>query len=89
MRESSWEDPQIALTYVADKHGSIRIHYSNAGISIEHVGPLISGVPVHFTITACGEAHVHSGNIFGRRENPLRYFVGPSTLFDSLFDQVE
>jgi hypothetical protein len=89
MRVACREDPQIAFANVADEHGSIRVHHSDAGMAVKNISPLIGGVRVQFAVAACGETHVDAGDIFRRREDTLRDLVSPSTLFHALLHQIE
>ena len=57
------EVPQIALGHVVDKDRPIKIQYRDAGISIEHDGPLIRGMPMQFAKAARRQAHVDAGDV--------------------------
>ena len=89
MRKACGKEPKIAFTHVTDEHGAIGVHHCDAGIASEYISPFISSVPVHFAIAACNEAHLDAGNILGRRKDPLRHLMGPPTLFDAFFYQIE
>jgi hypothetical protein len=49
MRKASREDPEVALAYVTDKHRAVGIHYGDASLAIENIGPFIGRMPVQFT----------------------------------------
>ena len=58
MRIAGREIPRIALAHVVYKDRPIWIEQGNAGISVEHDGPLIGCMPVQFAKAACRQAHV-------------------------------
>ncbi len=64
VRKSCWENPEISLTHIVDEDLAIRMHYSYAGMTIEHIGPLIGSMPMHLTIAPRSETHVDASHIF-------------------------
>src|SRR6266852_7683245 len=84
MRIARWEIPQIALAHVVDKDCSIRIQYRDAGISIEHDGPLIGCMPMQFAKAASRQAHVDARYVCGGRQFALRHLMGPAAFLNSL-----
>ena len=42
---------------------AVGLHHGDTGMAIEYISPFIRSVPVHFTIAACGEAHLDAGDI--------------------------
>src|ERR1700739_1709268 len=89
MREACRKEPKVAFTHVTDEHGSIGVHHCDTSIAREYISPFISSVPVKFAIAACGETHLHTGNVLRRRKDALRHLMSPPTLFDALFYQIE
>jgi len=61
MRIAGREVPQIALAHIVDEDRPIRIQHRDAGISIEHNGPLIRCVPMQLAKAASRQAHVDAG----------------------------
>jgi len=58
MRNARRKKPQIVFLDVGDKTFAFQIDAGDAGISVQHEGPLGSGVPMQFAASAGGEAHV-------------------------------
>src|SRR6267154_4033271 len=77
MRKTGREIPQIALAHVVDKDCPIKIQYRDAGISVEHDGPLIGCMPMEFAKAASRQTHVDAGYVCGGRQFALGYLVGP------------
>ncbi len=88
MRKAGREIPQIALAHVVDKDCPIKIQYRDAGISIEHDGPLIGCMPMQFAKAARRQAHVDAGYVGGGWQFALRHLVSPAALLDALFRHI-
>src|ERR1700677_3840060 len=89
MGKSRWEDPEVALTDVPDKHRAIRVHERDASLAIENIGPFVGSMPVQLAKASRRESHVDAGYILRRRKKLLGHLVRPSSLLDSLFCQIE
>src|SRR6202011_2798893 len=87
MRKAGREIPQIAFADVVDKDRPLGIQYRNAGISVEHDGPLIGCMPMHFAKASSRQMHVDARYVSGRRQFALRHLMGPPTLLNSLVRQ--
>jgi hypothetical protein len=87
--ESGWEDPEVALLDVANKHRSIGIHDGDARFAVKHVCPFIRCMPVQLSIATGSKTHIHTGNILRRGKRTLCHFVRPSTVFDAFLHKIE
>src|SRR5713226_7412459 len=88
MRKAGREIPQIALAHVVDKDRPIGIQYRNAGISIEHDGPLIGCMPMQFAKASSRQAHVDARYVCGGRQLALGHLMRPAALLNSLVRQI-
>src|SRR5580658_4796533 len=52
VRISSGKEPEVAFADVTDEDGAVGVEDGDAGIAIEHEGPLVGGVPVKFAVAA-------------------------------------
>src|SRR5260370_16892231 len=79
VRESCGKVPKIAFAYIADENGSIGIENRHAGISVQHEGPLIRGVPMQFPKAPRCKPHSDSRDVFSTCQHLFRYFFLPAT----------
>src|ERR1700758_3847782 len=83
MRKAGREVPEVTLRHVVNEHGAVWVQNSDAGVAVEHDGPLICRVPMQFAEAASGKTHVDAGEFCGWRQFALRHLVRPATLFQA------
>src|SRR5580658_4970838 len=80
MWNAGGEIPKIAFRDVADKTLAVGIKAGDASVSVEHDGPLGSGVPVQLSYAPGGQSHVDTGDRLGDRKLAHCDLARPSTL---------
>src|SRR5580704_14024258 len=89
MRDSAWEQPQVALVHVVDKCAPLLVHSRNPRRAEDHEGPLRTHLPVQFTHATLDQPHLHTGHLLRDRKVPHRHLTSPSAFFKTLMRKRE
>src|SRR5207302_7445995 len=64
VRNSGGEIPKIVFRYVGDEAFAFVVDGGNPRASVEHIGPLRSGMPMEFADSAGRKPHIHAGKSY-------------------------